>query len=122
MTSGIEQDAQAQEAANRDPYANAVVDALAGDFPGLRDPVTAGIVRKHVYLNAQGGGILGEIIVDNPTSANWRLVRDPRRPGRVKLRCWRPSLTVRDHEVLERLNTALRQLGATIKGDTPATG
>ena len=117
MAFGIEQDARAQEAANRDPYAIAVVETLAGEFPALRHPLDADIVRKHVYLNAQGGGILGEIIVDNPTSANWRLVRDPRREGRVKLRCWRPSLTVREHEVLERVTTALRQLGDSTQED-----
>ena len=91
-------------------YANAVIDLLAGDFPDLRDPVTADIVRGHIYAHAETPGRM-EVIVDNPVNARWRLTGDRDNPGRVRLGCWHvdPSEAVRERE--QRLNAALRAIG-----------
>src|ERR1035438_8404159 len=104
-----EQDRRQRKAACRDPYANAVVDALAGDFPGLRDPITAEIVREHVSANVRRQCLI-EVIVDDPRRANWRLVRAPHDRRRVHLGCWKLNRTDADSERWARLNTALDAL------------
>jgi hypothetical protein len=95
-----------------DPYASAVVDVLTGDFPDLRDPVIAAIVRKHVYRYTRARGRL-EVILDSPFLANWRLVN---RDGRVQVACCRQSPAAADHERAERLNSALDALLGTGEG------
>lgn len=98
------------EDVDTDPYANAVLRALVGDFPQLRDFTVANVVRRNLYAHHhtnRGRGL--EIIVDNPISANWRLIAAPK-PGRVQLACWRTNLTGADQERLDRLNEALSQI------------
>jgi len=91
------------------PYANAVIDVLAEDFPGLRDPVTASIVREHVYANVRRQCLI-EVIVDDPGRANWRLVAAPHDRRRVHLGCWKLHRTEADSERWARLNAALDAL------------
>lgn len=83
--------------AEMDSYANAVIAALASDFPDLRDPMIAGIIRKAVYVNARGSSRVGfEVIVDDPFTANWRLVArggDRRVSGSPAGRSTRPRPT-----------------------------
>jgi hypothetical protein len=105
-----QRDERQRAAVANDPYANAVIDALSGDFPDLRDPVVADLVRKYIYAYARTGHPL-EIIVDNPISARWRLVGDGNHSGRVRLACWRTNLGEDDIEQEQRLNEALRAIG-----------
>jgi hypothetical protein len=86
-----------------------VVDVLAGDFPDLCDPVVAGIIRKHVYIHARTQGVL-EVILDDPFTANWRLLGQA---GRVSVACWRLNLSDADQERQNRLNAALDALSTT---------
>jgi hypothetical protein len=104
---------QTTAAWDRDPYACAVADALAGDFPDLRDPVVAGIVRKHVYAHARTGRGL-EVILDSPVAANWRLVSP--RDARIRVACWKQNPSDADRERIERLNSALDALVSTEAG------
>lgn len=92
-------------------YADAVIETLAGDFPDLRDPVIADIVRGHIYRHASDPGGFLEVIVDDPISARWRLTGYRNEPGRVRLACWRQNLTEDDTEREQRLNAALRAIG-----------
>lgn len=97
--------------ADRDPYASAVISILAGDFPDLRNEITAEIVRKHIYAYTHDTGHGGcEIIIDNPATANWRLVANRDDSGRVSLACWRYHPTEADYQRLDRLNAALDAL------------
>jgi hypothetical protein len=90
-----------------DTYADAVIGALAADFPDLNDHMIAGIVRSHIctYLRMPQGHL--EVIIDNPINARWRIVGYRDKPGRVRLGCWHhnPSSEVRAR--LDRLNAAL---------------
>jgi hypothetical protein len=92
---------------DRDPFACAVTDALAADFPDLRDPVVAGIVRKHVYAHARTGRGL-EVILDSPLRADWRLVSA--RDARIRVGCWKADPSGADRERAERLNAVLETL------------
>lgn len=89
-----------------DPYANAVVDVLAGDFPDLADPMIAGIIRKHVYTYTRVKDRL-EVILDEPFVASWRLIGHT---GRVQVACYRLHRTDADLARAERLNAALDAL------------
>lgn len=109
MTAQREQDQRIREAVAADPYASAVLDVLAGDFPDLRDPHVAALVRKRVYLNARVPGHL-EVILDDPGRANWRLVGAAADRRRVHLGCWKLNRTNADRERLDRLNAALDAL------------
>jgi hypothetical protein len=104
-----EQDRRQREAVGTDPYANAVVSILSADFPDLRDPVTAEIVRQHVSANVRRQCLI-EVIVDDPYFANWRLVPAPHDRRRVHLGCWRLNRTEADTERWNRLNAALDAL------------
>jgi hypothetical protein len=104
-----EQDSRQREAMDTDPYAIAVVNILSGDFPDLRDPVTAEIVREHVSANVRRQCLI-EVIVDDPYFANWRLVPAPHDRRRVHLGCWRLNRTEADTERWNRLNAALDAL------------
>jgi hypothetical protein len=86
-----------------DEDARAIVAVLAADFPGLGDPVTADIVLRAVQRRA------AEIILDDPISANWRLVSG-HRSGRLRLACYRLHVTEADHDLLYRVNAALDAL------------
>jgi hypothetical protein len=90
-------------------YADAVIETLASDFPDLRDPVVADIVREHIYTHAATGRGL-EVIVDNPVSARWRLVDNHADPGRVTIGCWRVKPSPGDREREQRLQAALRAI------------
>lgn len=105
-----EQDRRQREAVGTDPYANAVVNILSADFPDLRDPVTAGIVRKHIWLAHTGTRSHLEVIVDDPRTANWRLVGAFHARRRVHLGCWKVSPSESDLERVRRLNAALDAL------------
>lgn len=100
------QDQRIREAIARDPYASAVIDALAGDFPDLRDPMVADAVRKAIYANARTRCGL-EVIVDDPFASNWRLIPEFGRSATVRLACWRLYPCEADHERMCRLNAAL---------------
>jgi hypothetical protein len=102
-------DESARQAVEHDPYASAVIAVLCDDFPDLRDPVTAEIVRKHIWLAHTGVRSL-EVIMDDPISANWRLVRAPHDRRRVHLACWKLNRTEADSERWARLNAALDAL------------
>lgn len=96
-------------ASEGDRYADTIVEALADDFPDLRNPAVAAMVRRHVSVNAQTGrGV--EVIIDNPSTARWRLIQAPDDPYRVHLGCWKVEMPVRDVECLNRLNTVLREI------------
>ena len=94
-------------------YANAVIDLLTADFPDLRDPVTADIVRERVTAHAANPGGFLEVIIDDPYSARWRLVAAPGKAqrGRVRLTCRKPYPTQDDWDRELRLNEALQALG-----------
>jgi hypothetical protein len=109
MSTEMEPDQHKREAADRDPYANAVVDTLSGVFPALRDPDVAAIVKKYVYANARTQCGL-EVIVDDPRRANWRLIRAPHDRRRVHLACWKTARNDADAERWARLNIALDAL------------
>ena len=99
-----------QETVDHDRYASDVIAVLLDDFPDLRDPAIAGMVRNAVLRNARTQSGL-EIIVDDPRRANWKLVAAARDRSRVRLGCWRVNLTDADRERLERLNAALDVIG-----------
>jgi hypothetical protein len=109
MSTETDRDQQQREAVDRDPYANAVIKVLAADFPDLRDPDVASIVRKHVYANARTQNLI-EVIVDDPGRANWRLVQAPHDRRRVRLGCFRINAGQASQEREERLNAALDAL------------
>ncbi len=104
-------DQRARDAVDRDPYASAVIGVLAGDFPDLRDPIVASVVRKHICANARTGRGL-EVIVDDPFTSNWRLVPEFGRSQTVRLACWKLHPAEADHERLRRLNAALAAIPA----------
>ena len=87
-------------------YADAVIDTLAGDFPDLNDPIMADTVRTCMRAYMHTGHL--EVIMDDPISAQWRLIGHR---GRVQLACWRQTLTEDDQERLDRINEALQALG-----------
>jgi hypothetical protein len=119
MDAEAKRDEASRAAVDSDPYACGVIHALASDFPDLRDPVVAGIVKKAVYVNARGLNRVGiEVIVDDPFSANWRLIPAPHDRRRVHLVCWRRNRTDADSERWARLNAALDALGT----DDDSTG
>jgi len=89
-----------------DAYACAVVNLLAREFPDLGEEVAAGIVRKYVYASARAGDG-AEVILDNPFTANWRLVL---RDRRIRVSCWRLNPSAADRERQKRLNAALDAL------------
>lgn len=88
-------------------YADAVIETLTGDFPDLRNPIIASIVRGHIYAHAETGDRM-EVIVDSPRVAMWRLVANRDNHGRVRLGCWEGDPTTAMQERLGRLNEALR--------------
>ena len=104
---------RAQAAIDSDPYASGVLHVLASDFPDLRDPEVAAIIRKAIWTHAHAPGHVGiQIIVDNPVNANWKLVPDKVNPGRVRLRCWKQNpIPAAAQERQDRLNEALQALG-----------
>jgi hypothetical protein len=107
MSTETERDYERHWAAVRsDPYANAVLDALAEDFPGLSDPIVADVIRKAIYAHARNPGRL-EVIVDDPFAARWRLRAAKPDERRVWLACWRTHMTEADWKRHERLNAAL---------------
>lgn len=111
MSTEAKRDEAARAAVDGDPYACGVLHVLASDFPDLRDPVVAGIVKKAVYVNARGFDRVGfEVIVDDPFTANWRLIPAPHDRARVHLACWRKNRTEDDAERWARLNAALDAL------------
>lgn len=111
MTAEAKRDEAARAAVDNDPYTCGVVHVLASDFPDLRDPVVAAIVKKAIYINARGQGrVSTEVIVDDPFTANWRLIPAPHDRGRVHLACWRRTRTDADAERWARLNAALDAL------------
>ena len=99
---------------NAEAYADAVIGALAGDFPDLNDPVIAEIVHRHVCAHVQHPGRL-EVIVDDPFRARWRLTGNRDQPGRVRLGCWYQKPSSKDEERLARLNTALDALDVEVQ-------
>ena len=105
----VKRDERQRAAVANDPYANAVIDILSGDFPDLHDPIVADVIRKQVYANAHiGCGI--QVIVDDPFTANWRLIPAQHDRRRVHLACWRRNHTEADSERRARLNQALDAL------------
>ena len=58
-------------------YAEAVVRTLAEHFPGLADPMTAGIIKAAVTDQATSPRDTFEVIVDDPRRADWRLKGRP---------------------------------------------
>lgn len=90
-------------------YARGVVAVLAGELPGLqnsgvRDTV-AGLIVKLTT------GAVHEVIVDDPSQANWRLYPDR---GGVRLCCTRIRLREGDKAREDRLNSRIRALGAEL--------
>ena len=98
-------------AVKTDPYTSAVLDVLVADFPDLRNPIVADVVRRNVYAHTRSGNRL-EVIVDDPISANWRLIAAPHDRRRVHLACWRRNRTDADTERWNRLNAALDAIPA----------
>lgn len=89
-------------------YAATIVETLAGEFPDLRDPVVADVVRVHVAHFARTGAWL-EVILDDPYFANWRRVRHD---GRLRVGCWRLNPSQADQEREQRVNAALDALSS----------
>ena len=91
-------------------YATGVMRVLSEDFPGLADETTRSIVEEAVERHALNPKDTLEVIVDNPTLANWRLKADRNDPCRVRLSCYRFNETDSDRERVQRINTALAAL------------
>ena len=91
-------------------YAESVVGVLREHFPDLTSPITAEIVRRAVDRNASDPHASFEVIVDNPSSANWRLKGLSKDPRRVHLACYRMTERDSDVQLMHTVNDALSAL------------
>lgn len=98
----------ASELARR--YAAAVVDALAYDFPALKDDSLGRLVPKEIARQAEAPSRMFELIVDY--AREWRL--HPAHAGgdqwRVCIGCHKTNPTAADAEREQHINTALRAI------------
>lgn len=93
-----------------DAYADAVMDVLRGEFPGLADPIDSHVVRDSITRNYLSPTGPFEVIIDSPSAANWRLKPHPSRPGRVRLADYALTRIHAPHEREARVNTLLDQI------------
>jgi hypothetical protein len=93
-------------------YAADVIDVLAGDFPRLKNRTLELIVLEQVGRNAELPCRGFELVVDEPTVANWRLVPEMAGPDRwrVQIACWKPRPSHADSQRERRINAALRAI------------
>lgn len=94
-------------------YAAAVHRVLVAEFPRLADRTLELIVLEQVGRNAELPSNSFELVVDNPTVANWRLVPDHAGPDRWRVQlAWWPQKRV-SHAIAareRRVNEALRAI------------
>lgn len=88
-------------------YAAAVVRVLADDFRALKDETVRRIVTESVARQAFAPVPSFEVIVDDLSSANWRLTADRDDQRRVRLGCFRMRPHNADDERKRRINTTL---------------
>ena len=105
--------ARGDDATTAASYAEAVVRTLAEHFPGLADPMTAGIIKAAVTDQATSPRDTFEVIVDDPRRADWRLKGRPVDRRRVRLICYRPTERDQDVQLLYAVNDALTALETT---------
>lgn len=93
-------------------YAIAVMNLLHAEFPDLL--VGNGfILDQHGYVScrimehARRPDPTLEVTLDHPLVANWRLLAEPRQPGRVRVGCFRVHLSPQEAEREGRVNAAL---------------
>jgi hypothetical protein len=93
-------------------YAGSVHRALLDDFPRLKDRTLELIVLENVARQAEMPSRAFELVVDDPSSANWRLVPDHVGPDRwrVQLACCKPRPSHANGERERRINMALRAI------------
>lgn len=89
-------------------YAEAVVSALAADFPALKDRTLGRIVPEEVARQAEAPMRSFEVIVTY--TRGWRLVPDSRDRRRVWLVCFLDHPTDADRQRGRRINTALQTI------------
>ena len=93
-------------------YAAAVHQALIAEFPGLKKRTLELILLENVARQAEAPMASFQFIVDEVSSANWRLT--PEHPGgapwRVQIGCWKLHPAPADSERENRLNAALRAI------------
>jgi hypothetical protein len=99
-----------EQAAQR--YAAAVHQALTDDFPGLKKRTLELIVLENVARQAEAPSQAFQLVVDDPTVANWRLVPDHVGSDRwrVQLACCKANPSHANSERERRINTALRAI------------
>lgn len=93
-------------------YAQGVVAVLAGEFPGLQDSGTRSIVAG--LIEKLTAGAVHEVIVDDPSQANWRLYPDHGTGGGVRLSCTRIRQRDGDKEREDSVNRRILALGTAV--------
>jgi hypothetical protein len=93
-------------------YAEAVYRVLVADFPNLETPSLALLVREQVARQTEAPSPAFEVILDDPSVANWRLVPDPTggTRWRVQVACCKPHPSRVDARREQRLNVVLRAI------------
>ena len=93
-------------------YATAVYQILAEEFPRLKARTLELHVVEQVGLNAELPLRWFELIVDEPTVANWRLVPDHLSEDRwrVQIACRKPRPSHANAAREQRINEALRAI------------
>jgi hypothetical protein len=91
-------------------YAAAVHGVLADEFPGLKKRTMELAVLEQVGRQAEAPSPAFQLVVDEVSSANWRLVPHARYLSRVQLMCFTARPSDADDARERRLNVALRAI------------
>lgn len=93
-------------------YAAAVHRILAEEFPHVGGKTLARLIVENVARQAEMPLRSFELIVDEPTLANWRLVPEQTGPDRwrVQVICCKPRPSHANAAREQRINTALRAI------------
>lgn len=91
-------------------YAEAVMRVLVGSFPELEFGTDRYVVANAVMKQATDPSDMFEVIVDRPSSANWRLKSDREHADRVRMSCYRFTPSDADRAREDRINAALREI------------